>query len=136
MFITFYIIQRTKLNENTRNIKMKWINLYNKIFYWFFYFDMNRVAIGSDRKQFVSSDPTKNKNESDPIRQKKSKTPSDPIRFNSIRQYGNLIWFKRIGFSKKFAFASAIGSESSHKTVSVDAKPTDFRRTSDPTRPP
>ena len=29
---------------------------------------ITRVAIGSDRKQFLSSDPTKNKNESDPIR--------------------------------------------------------------------
>ena len=31
---------------------------------------MFRVAIGSDRKQFFPSDPTKNKNESDPIRRK------------------------------------------------------------------
>ena len=32
-----------------------------------------RVAIGSDRKQFLSSDSTKNKNESDPIRRKNEK---------------------------------------------------------------
>ena len=32
-----------------------------------------RVAIGSDGKQFLSSDPTKNKNESDPIRLKNRK---------------------------------------------------------------
>ena len=64
------------------------------------------MALGSDRKQFLSSDPTKNKNESDPIRQKKRK-----IEFNLIRfRY----W---IGISAKNAF--------------VDAKPTDFRRTSD-----
>ena len=51
-----------------------------------------RVAIGSDRKQFFPSDPTKNKNESDPIRQK-------------------ILNLKRIGFSKIFASASAIGSD-------------------------
>ena len=28
---------------------------------------LSRVAVGSDRKQFFSSDSTKNKNESDPI---------------------------------------------------------------------
>ena len=56
------------------------------------YVNTNRVAIGSDRKQFFPSDPTKNKNESDPIRQK-------------------ILNLKRIGFSKIFASASAIGSD-------------------------
>ena len=98
--------------------------------------DCTRMTIGSDRKQFFSSDPTKNKNEFDSIWRKKLKIASDPIHFYSIRQYANLIELKRIKFSKIFAFPFAIWSEPSHKTVSVGVKSTDFRRTSDPTRPP
>ena len=50
-----------------------------------FYFNniiviFSRTVIGSDRKQFLSSDPTKNKNESDSI-QKKNK---NWIWFNSF----------------------------------------------------
>ena len=97
---------------------------------------LRRVAIGSDWKQFFSSDPTKNKNESDLIWQKNLKIAFNSICFNSIKQYANLIWLKRIKFSKIFVFVSINGSKPNHKTVSVGVKPTDFRRTSDPTRPP
>ena len=106
------------------------------LIHFFSSFVRPRVATGSDRKQFFSSDPTKNKNGSDPILRKILKIASDPIRFNLIRQYASLIWLKWIGFSKTFASASAIGSKSNHKTASVGVKPTNFRRTSDPTRPP
>ena len=81
-----------------------------------------RVAIGSDQKQFLFSDPTKNKNESDPIRRKKSKIVFDPIRFNPIRLAYCLIGLKRIGFSKNFASAFAIGSDFRPKML-----PSDFR---------
>ena len=88
---------------------------------------MPRVAIGSDRKQFFSSDPTKNKNESDPIERKNLKIAFNPIRFNPIRQYVNFIWLKRIGFSKIFASVSAIGSDFRPKMLPSAAN----RRTSD-----
>ena len=69
-----------------------------------------RVAIGSDRKQFFLSDPTKNKNE------------SDPTRLTPIRQYASLIGLKRIGFSKKLASASAIGSDFRPKMLPSDCQ--------------
>ena len=39
----------------------------NKTYFDHLEFYKSRVAVGSDWKQFFSSDPTKNKNESDPI---------------------------------------------------------------------
>ena len=63
----------------------------NKHFSLFLNFAEARMAIGSDWKQFFSSDPTKNKNESDSIRRKKLKIAFNSICFNSFKQYVNLI---------------------------------------------
>ena len=115
-------------------IKMK--QIYLMMIHLIMIYISTRVAVGLDRKQFLASDPIFKKNwiRSDPT--KKFKIWFDLIRFNSIKLAYCLIELKRIGFEKKnyFRFHYQIGI--STKNASVGVKPTDFRRTSAPTRPP